>query len=891
MGTYQTQSPPPIADYNLSVPWSDPVPLMSPVASLPEEQRPLDTPNPTHNSFELNAVQSPIDSDQPHDSWPSGEPNSSKVSEDKSPGSQPQTVEGRRQSRASSISPLPGIQRTGTIDDVIQAWTKPIQPDQPVTNSTPWDDPGFAPVLRQLSKLVKTNDPYQDLPSESRASLERFVSMLRKESEAESDKEKFEVFSAFVQKETRLRAVLYGHDPNPLQPHKASKDGDKSAQETSPGEHDVNPSPPTQAAAENHASETQDSYNDRSPATPKFRDDSYVVVNQDHGPANDPQELPAEVKTSTPEPSVTTPVQSGKVARMLQDTIEAPQEHSAEAVPAFKPRPLSADAPILVEPEPDLIPPKATNVASNDPHVANSPPPSFSRANKPYRPFQYQVLPNRGSSQYTMQTASTQSYAALRKANSGSGRTTIIPPMSMNQSYPRLPTRQEQAEAFLGLVRQRSENEGRTMSLTGSKSDIISPHRGIDADLEAIRRIVPETLPSYIESPELTKIRFSLKDIPDEFSFIHAAVLKWNRGVLERKKRNDSERHRRQEEAERNIDALFNDNQIGYADIATLEAENRAEEAKIATGEEMEDVQTFVKEVFEVVSGTIQGQLNSLAQVYSEAMTLVESQSVSGSQFIRKPSSRTALPQAMDTLLVIYSKMQVRHQKLLEAALERSRRTRKARVTGLRAEGKAAEAQDCEISLLKEEQDMIIDAKEKDDDRANFLMDTFDKMAVLRGLAENQNFVDELHPSLRTIATTLETNVSTYDYDILRSILLSTQSALDFITADSISILKFSSIADEILNNADYDVSVAKAYRNDASPQEFKALEREKVKEDQNIKAEMAAKVEGMSSGSREVQDLVKNLLDKLEESPDHKKRLEEALERAKKRNAEAKIG
>ena len=183
--------------------------------------------------------------------------------------------------------------------------------------------------------------------------------------------------------------------------------------------------------------------------------------------------------------------------------------------------------------------------------------------------------------------------------------------------------------------------------------------------------MVPAHLPAYSESETLSNLKMRLQAIPDDIGFIHNAVLRWNRANLESKKQRDAARRQRAEESERNIDLMFNNNEIGYADIATLEEEHRAEEGRTAADEEIQEVESFKIDVFNIVTQTIQGQLNALVSIYADGMTLVERQSVSGSQFLRGSESTfsTALPQAMNMLLVIYNKMQVRHQKLLEASV------------------------------------------------------------------------------------------------------------------------------------------------------------------------------------------------------------------------------
>ncbi len=62
-----------------------------------------------------------------------------------------------------------------------------------------------------LSTKIIDRDSYADLGPEYRASLARYVTMLRKE-EAAPEQERYGIFRAFVSKESRLRSILYGVD-------------------------------------------------------------------------------------------------------------------------------------------------------------------------------------------------------------------------------------------------------------------------------------------------------------------------------------------------------------------------------------------------------------------------------------------------------------------------------------------------------------------------------------------------------------------------------------------------------------------------------------------------------------------------------------------------------
>ena len=902
MGGYPFESPPPIADYNLTSPWSDPV--MPTNSNEQASWQDVESTSPVKGSSEQigePAKETPSQSSISAEDDKSVTPQQDEISADVGRAS---LVDSTQSSRTDTVSPEPefaAVQRTATIDSVIQAWTKPVQPEQPVAQGTPWNDPGFAPALKQLGLLSNHLDPYQDLSAEAKASLNRFVSMLRKEAAAENDDDKMDIFNSFVKKETRLRAILYGQDIEEAFPRRKiqalkpqnTPDSDSQVTEVPPSNVRPTHEPVSQPLEQTVASITPVQANSSPPAKTDQGKELSVVVDsyQDEGVGSEEYSPGGRPILKKPSPIID-PNKTQPTASKIEDA-DANVQPSLESRSSILERNSEGrrsphdDAPIPVredeghqKEEDHAIGPQEETAKP----LESSRPMQVPRV---YTPFRYQAVSQNESSSSLPETT-TKSYTTLRKANVDSGR--LMAPSGLeNEKRTTSPSpgpRQEHAEAFLGLLRQRSHNEGRGRTSSPS-TDLGSNPAKLLEKVEKLKALVPRTLPIYAESEKLSMLKRSLRDIPDDFSFIHNAVLQWNRTNLEKKKELDAARRQRAEESERNIDSMFNSDEIGYADITTLEEEHRVEEEKILANEGMQEVESFKMDVFGFVTTTIQSQLNALASVYAEAMTIVERQSACGSQFIRGSSAETPLPQAMDLLLVIYSKMQVRHQKLLEAQLELQRRTRKARVNIIRANGDITQAQDHEMTALKADQGLIIDTKEKDDDRANFLMDTFDKAAV-KGLAENQAFIDELLPPLQALVAILDDSGSTNDDFDLKDLLLSTQAVLEFVNADSVSILKFSSTADEILNNADYDISVAKAYQNDASPEQFRSLEREKTKEDAKIKNEAASKIDSMANGCREVEALIQELLRRIESSPGHKERIGKALERAKQRNANA---
>ena len=114
----------------------------------------------------------------------------------------------------SSMGTVDAINPPDNIDSVIQAWNQPSTPK--ATDSSPQranQSSTPSPLRVQQSKRPKPeerSDLYQDLDAEYHSSLARFVNMLRKESAASTDEEKFATFQTFMQRELRIRQILYG---------------------------------------------------------------------------------------------------------------------------------------------------------------------------------------------------------------------------------------------------------------------------------------------------------------------------------------------------------------------------------------------------------------------------------------------------------------------------------------------------------------------------------------------------------------------------------------------------------------------------------------------------------------------------------------------------------
>jgi len=153
------------------------------------------------------------------------------------------------------------------------------------------------------------------------------------------------------------------------------------------------------------------------------------------------------------------------------------------------------------------------------------------------------------------------------------------------------------------------------------------------------------------------------------------------------------------------------------------------------------------------------------------------------------------------------------------------------------------------------------------DTRANRLMDSFDR-ATVRGLGDNQVFTDEVMAKLQDVRKSIDTVLTSGANDSIpndtRETLRLAQSTLETISSDSRRVLALSSEGDILLNDADYNVSVAEARVGNAEKATYLKLEDEKAKEDGKLIEEMDTRVRTVTKGPSEGVGVVKEILGRI---------------------------
>ncbi|KAL4874252.1 hypothetical protein BJY04DRAFT_225232 [Aspergillus karnatakaensis] len=752
----------------------------------------------------------------------------------------------RVDSTGSDYTTVSAVANSESIDGIIEAWNKPVstdnkpqtiqkspqvapvpvsprrtpspaeahpvkQPEPIVRQETPIEQPSIPkdPVSEFGRKTgsprpqSKQGDRYEDLDSWSQSSLERYVAMLRKEAVADSDEERFKIFTTFMAKEMKLREILYSieHDTKdvvnaPLQsivPQTPAQEPEQIKPKLTPDQSGLIPV------------ETEEDYFAPSDSVEDAGDGSYS-----------PGGRPILPRLHTPQPPT------------LQRSASNPSGHKYTASHAVAAHALRSTS----------VPP-----ASQVPQTVLSP----LTTNPPqriYTPFRYTEGPQRGSDKLSFDRPAYQAYSALRQAGADSGRLMVDAPTEGNRkrSSSMESVQNDPDETFVGLIREKSVNYRKKPPQISSPPPLPASLRQgkPPGSIEELRAVTSSPVNKQSESLWHSTVRRDLEKYTNDFGFVREVFKPWEATSKTRRENLDKERIRRQEESENHIDTLFNGKEIGYADINILEEEFRQAEARTQLEEERGELDDFISNVFNAVDKRLEEEIATLQVHYDSALGQLDRENTNKEESTDKHS----ISHTMRIVNEIHHKLEMRHHKRLEIALDRERRRKKAERRPLVFMGDSAALKKLDNEFDQMEKQNILEAARARDERANKLMDLFDD-AIMRGLGENQSILDELSAKVARVDEAAIRTSGLPDAEI-EQILKSVHSLVESLRKDSESILHSFGVADSALNNADYSVSVAEARYSNAEPEVFKQLEAEKKKEDAKVQDNVSTKLQSV---------------------------------------------
>ena len=732
----------------------------------------------------------------------------------------------------------------------------------------PPKQPTFAPTGVPLSRTQETEDPYAGLDAWGKASLNRYIAMLREESQAETDQEKLNIFTVFANRETRLRVVLYGADNEPV-----------AAQS------EVAKNPPIKRASTTTHKRTSKAL----PALPESATPEFT------GHARKPsKKISAAAILGNPKPKLKS-LDTNNISSADEGSAVTSSPNSIQYSPGG--RPLVAR------------PPKAITSGSKQPVIETTSSATIGDSSTPDGSINFPIPtstdqpPVEASSAYVpFKFGGGPSEAQNYTANRLSKRQSIFRPYSKMidaDEYHQIFQKDEPGTAHVPPVPTGSDTV--PASIEHKDAVQLDLRRFERADFDPLLTVLPEAGDIPPESLRLSELRKVMDAVPDEFSFIHQNVVAWDSKAKKTRESNERERHIRQVESEQRIDALFNDHEIGYGDISELESGFKRSEAARKADEDRAEYQTFVSEVFDVVWTRLHYEIDQLNPSYQEYTRLLD-HTTTGKEMFESPHDQLALAPTMDALLTLFQKLEVRHEKAFQAVVERDRRLKKTELSPWYSLGNVAKVKQMERQFEQAERRAILDYCGQRDIRANSLMDHLDQN-TLRGVGANQDYMEMVMKAVRRIASgrAFASQPGSSEPGVGLEEVTKAKSVTKALATSSEQIVQTFHVADMLLNAADYELSVAKAKLEGAGPETFRNLKEERAKEDQKLMRDLEHRLALIREDSRRTHDEIVKLLLFLgvqsghaanssnapqATDPRREERLQQALEDAKRRNA-----
>ena len=714
-----------------------------------------------------------------------------------------------------------------------------LQDMDPPTEEQPAQVPGGANADTELSSEAKRfDDPYADLDPWGRSSLNRFAAMLREEARAETNQDKLNIFNVFTTRESRLRVILYGTDDELIlqQPGK-SKSGESPKRIPSQKvQHLAKTGSKKRSLQRKSPDKGQHTVKELPPLPPNR--ESVVGVPVSKLSSSGGQK---DAKLAAPAASISN-------AQIAPDSSLDGQQipQSPTLVSTARQTDLPQDPAVLETSEPSTGATDTSVLSLQGKGHSRNDASERSSEQQQTRPGQQRTgqegsevknyLTNRRS---IYRPFATQTMESMENANSLVLEPEYLPNERLNDNV-------EKTKATA-----RTETANQPLDL----------RRFIDADFDPLLMVLPQAEATLKDGVKLTSFQDSIDCIPDDFSFIHASVVAWDNKVKQQREEHERQRHVRQIESEQRIDALFDEHEIGYGDIAELEGSFKKSEAVRKTDEDRAEYQAFLEDVFNVVWTRLNYEIDQLDPHYEEYSTLMN-QTLAGKDMFEASEEDLILAPAMTAFLGLHQKLEIRHQKAFEAVLERDRRLKKTEISPWYSLSNIPKVKQLEKQFEEAEKKAIIEYCQKRNQRANRLMDVLDEN-TLRGVGANQDYMEAIMKAVRRIASGrafasmpgLETPVEGIE------LVQKARSCTAILASSSEQIVQTFHVADMLLNSADYEVSVAKAKVAKVDLATLSKLKEERNKEDQKLMRDLEHRLALIREDLRRTNDEIIKLM------------------------------
>lgn len=264
--------------------------------------------------------------------------------------------------------------------------------------------------------------------------------------------------------------------------------------------------------------------------------------------------------------------------------------------------------------------------------------------------------------------------------------------------------------------------------------------------LQALQTLLPSpSRTTATPHPSLTALTTRTAALASDHTWLSTLTSTWAAQAAATRQRLNAARRQRQSDAEALHDDLFNAHEINYADLGVLEAELQEQEGQSKEEEDRAELRSYVDEVFEAVRARLRGEIEELARA-EEGMREWLVRAAMGRKALCANSSASGAPDLLGVLremVGLHRKLEERHDMLVQAAAERDRRAKRTELQALYARGDIVRMKETERGFERGEKEAAVRAARDKTERAAKLLGAV-QAAAARGLAANQNFVDEV---------------------------------------------------------------------------------------------------------------------------------------------------
>ncbi|TKA59881.1 hypothetical protein B0A49_12663, partial [Cryomyces minteri] len=261
-----------------------------------------------------------------------------------------------------------------------------------------------------------------------------------------------------------------------------------------------------------------------------------------------------------------------------------------------------------------------------------------------------------------------------------------------------------------------------TTSSSLKPQDFEENHEQANAKLAMLTQQLASLLPSVemasLPHPEISRVWSAIDTIgADDTSFLKQLTDQWEIETKNLRIQLDRERELRQEETEEHFSQLFNEREIGYADIAILEARSKHEEFGRLANEEKAIYESYAGNVTHKAEVFVKGKLTDLNELYGECVGLLHDAEARSTISCDEDRLVAIFP----VLLRVSQLMETRYIALTELAAEERRRRKKVIVQPLYAAGAIQSMKETEKAFDIEEKMALLQAAEAKNSRAQNL--------------------------------------------------------------------------------------------------------------------------------------------------------------------------